>query len=97
MRDEGGEDLFKTICSRAEMLHGKHMNVYGVFNERRMTGHHETSSYATFSHGVGSRNTSFRVPNSVVEDEWKGYLEDRRPASNCDPYRVAKCVLEILE
>ena len=69
---------------------------FGALNERRMTGTHETSLYNSFSWGVGSRNTSMRVPNQTAE-QWKGYAEDRRPASNCDPYRVIDSVLEYVE
>ena len=45
--------------------------------------------YDKFSFGVGSRGDSARIPNTTVAEGWKGYIEDRRPASNCDPYRVA--------
>ena len=58
----------------------------------RLTGHHETSSMDVFSWGVGTRHTSVRIPNSVVKDG-KGYFEDRRPASNCDPYLVSDRML----
>lgn len=94
MREDGGEELFKEIMKNAESLHTDHMKCYGTLNERRMTGTHETADYNIFSYGVASRGSSIRIPSSVVEDDWKGYSEDRRPASNCDPYRVAGCVLE---
>ena len=94
MRDNGGEDLFQEIMTAAEALHTEHMSCYGTLNERRMTGTHETASYENFSYGVSSRGASVRIPSATAEDEWKGYAEDRRPASNCDPYRVADCVLQ---
>ena len=59
----------------------------GKDNARRLTGHHETSSINDFSYGVANRGCSIRIPRSVGEEK-KGYLEDRRPASNCDPYSV---------
>ena len=94
MRQDGGEKLVQEIMGNAEVLHTKHMECYGSLNERRMTGTHETSSYETFSHAVGSRGVSIRIPSSTAENDWKGYCEDRRPASNCDPYRVSRCVIE---
>ena len=60
----------------------------GKDNERRLTGLHETSSIHDFSAGVANRGCSIRIPRGVAEDK-KGYLEDRRPSSNCDPYQVS--------
>jgi len=54
----------------------------------RLTGHHETSSCDTFSYGVANRAASFRIPTSTNAANGKGYIEDRRPASNIDPYVV---------
>lgn len=96
MRESGGEELFRAIMEAASAKHAEHMQNYGTLNRMRMTGKHETSSYDEFSWGVGSRNTSVRVPVPTSE-EWKGYAEDRRPASNCDPYKVVRCVLEYVE
>ncbi|RNA40470.1 glutamine synthetase-like [Brachionus plicatilis] len=64
----------------------------GLDNSRRLTGHHETSSIAEFSAGVANRGCSIRIPRSVGEQK-KGYLEDRRPASNCDPYSVTEMLV----
>ena len=92
MRDSGGHELFEKIMEKASSTHYEDVAAYGSGNEARMTGHHETSDYNEFSYGVASRNTSVRIPNSVPQNEWKGYAEDRRPASNCDPYRVVASV-----
>ena len=54
--------------------------------------HHETSSIHDFSAGVANRGCSIRIPRSVAEER-KGYLEDRRPSSNCDPYRVTEVIV----
>ena len=97
MRETGGEEMFKSIMDRASTLHQAHMELYGALNNRRMTGIHETSSYDHFTYAAGSRGVSIRIPSSTVASTWKGYAEDRRPASNCDPYRVACCVLEYVE
>ena len=34
------------------------------------------------------------VIDLVEQSGCKGYIEDRRPASNCDPYVVAKPIVE---
>jgi glutamine synthetase len=94
MRDEGGETLFNEILEKMEQLHSTTIKNYGTGNDLRLLGAYETSNYSKFTYGVGSRDTSVRVPNSVPKNEWKGYLEDRRPSSNCDPYRV---VFELLK
>jgi glutamine synthetase len=51
----------------------------------------ETSDYHTFSYAVGDRGASIRIPSSVV-NAGCGYLEDRRPASDADPYRVTAAI-----
>lgn len=92
MRDEGTEELFNDVMDKASRTHTSDMLNYGIGNEYRMTGAHETSSYNVFSFGVASRDTSIRIPTMTVQSGWKGYAEDRRPASNCDPYRVVASV-----
>ena len=76
--------------------HVRHIRAYdprgGLDNERRLTGHHETSSIHDFSAGVANRGASIRIPRQVGEDRC-GYLEDRRPSSNCDPYRVTEMIV----
>jgi glutamine synthetase len=64
------------------------MSLYGEDNNLRLTGIHETSSFTDFSYGTGNRAASFRIPTSVRSDNGKGYIEDRRPASNICPYVV---------
>ena len=53
-----------------------------------MTGLHETQKIDEFSYGVSDRGASIRIPIYTVEHNWNGYLEDRRPASNADPYKI---------
>lgn len=60
-------------------------------NERRLTGKHETADISNFSYGVANRGASIRIPRSA-ETQQKGYFEDRRPASNMDPYVVTGMV-----
>ena len=61
---------------------------------KNLTGVHETASFEKFSYGVSDRGASIRIPIYTVEHNWKGYLEDRRPASNADPYRVTARIIE---
>ena len=65
-----------------------HLAVYGVGIEDRLTGDHETQRYDQFSYGVSDRGASIRIPWQVAQDQ-KGYIEDRRPNANADPYLVA--------
>jgi glutamine synthetase len=93
MREEGGLDLIKETMTKLEVNHMEHIEVYGLHNEERLTGAHETSGIHEFSFGFSTRDTSIRIPaQSIVEG--KGYFEDRRPASNCDPYQVSHRMLE---
>ena len=93
MREVGGKPVFDRILRKAEDNHSTDMESFGALNKYRMTGNHETSSYETFSSNIASRSVSMRIPHDTAES-WRGYVEDRRPASNCDPYRVSSCVLE---
>ena len=67
--------------------HKEHMDVYGEDNDQRMSGQHETASYHNFTVGIANRGCSIRIGNNTLKDK-KGYFEDRRPGSNCDPYLV---------
>ena len=69
------------------------MELYGEGNKERMSGKYETASYDTFSDGVANRGASIRRGNKTVNDG-KGYFEDRRPSSNCDPYLVTSKLFE---
>ncbi|XP_013413381.1 glutamine synthetase isoform X2 [Lingula anatina] len=96
MRDEGGIKVIEDAIERLSKNHQKHIRMYdpkdGQDNRRRLTGLHETSSFDDFSAGVANRGCSIRIPRQVGEDG-KGYLEDRRPASNCDPYIVTELLV----
>lgn len=93
MREEGGIELIKDTMEKLSRNHKEHIDVYGLHNEQRMTGEHETSSIHDFSYGYSTRDTSIRIPAQAIIDG-KGYFEDRRPASNCDPYSVALRMLQ---
>jgi glutamine synthetase len=90
---KSGLEYINEAIEKLSHKHMEHMEVYGSGNEQRMTGAHETASYDTFSHGVANRGASIRRGNQTVKDG-KGYFEDRRPSSNCDPYLVTGKMFE---
>ena len=95
MREDGGDVKIGEAIERLEPKHQEHIDAYGVDNELRLTGLHETCDINTFRWGVSDRGASIRVPWQVHRDG-KGYLEDRRPSSNCDPYVVAQKLIETI-
>ena len=96
MREKGGEKYFKSIFKVFESRAKIHIENYGSDNHLRLTGKHETQSIDKFSWGVSDRGASIRVPK-VVGETWKGYLEDRRPGSNANPYKVLQIISESLD
>merc|ERR1719247_2512523 len=93
MREKGG---YKEIIAAIEKLakkHDEHIKVYGEGNERRLTGAHETAPITAFSYGVANHGASVRIPRDAEANQC-GYFEDRRPASNCDPYVVTGLVFK---
>ncbi len=94
MRDSGDKEVFTKICEEFGKNVERHISVYGANNDQRLTGEHETQSIDTFSYGVSDRGASIRIPVGTVEDGWKGRLEDRRTASNADPYKVAAAIIK---
>lgn len=93
MDKKGGLDAIHKAIDALSKRHAEHIAAYdpsgGVDNARRLTGIHETADINVFSSGVAKRNVSIRIPAQVHKDGY-GYLEDRRPASNCDPYVVCE-------
>jgi Glutamine synthetase len=90
-----GIDEIIIACEKLSHKHNEHLLVYGNIdqNKLRLTGKYETSSFTKFTYGISDRGASIRIPLNVANDE-KGYLEDRRPASNMDPYEVVSALLE---
>ena len=91
-------DSYDACVAAAEALgaEGKpalHIANYGAGIEGRLTGLHETARYDEFSYGVSDRGASVRIPWQVERDG-KGYVEDRRPNANCDPYTVNRLIIE---
>ncbi|CAN1325524.1 Glutamine synthetase nodule isozyme [Linum perenne] len=93
MREEGGITVIKKAIEKLGLRHKEHISAYGEGNERRLTGQHETADINTFSWGVANRGASIRVGRDTEKDG-KGYFEDRRPASNMDPYIVTSMIAE---
>ena len=87
MREDNGLELIIETIKKLEQKHNEHMKLYGTGNEKRMTGNHETASFDKFTYGIGNRGCSVRIGNDTYKNK-KGYFEDRRPSSNCDPYLV---------
>ena len=95
MRNKGGVRYFTALFNSLESRRRQHIDVYGSDNELRLTGRYETQSIDKFSWGISDRGASIRVPVSTAK-EWKGYIEDRRPASNANPYEIVKVICETI-
>jgi glutamine synthetase len=94
MRSEGKEEIFTKICEEFGKNIQRHISVYGADNDQRLTGKHETQSIDEFSYGISDRGASIRIPVTTPADGWVGRLEDRRTASNADPYKVAAAIVK---
>ncbi len=94
LREVGGKEYFEALMAAFETARADHIAVYGPDNHMRLTGKHETQSIDMFSYGVADRGASIRVPHSFVRNGYRGYLEDRRPNSQGDPYQIASQVLK---
>jgi glutamine synthetase len=93
MRNDGGYEVIVDAIKKLAIKHDEHIAAYGVGNERRLTGAHETAPISKFSYGVANRGASVRIPRTA-KLEGKGYFEDRRPASNMDPYVVTSMIFK---
>jgi glutamine synthetase len=97
MRDVGGEDYFLALMDAFGDAKEDHIAVYGPDNHMRLTGLHETAAIGDFTYGVADRGASVRIPHTFVSNDYRGYLEDRRPNSLGDPYRIAGRILQTIE
>ena len=95
MREDGGYEHIIKACEKLSENPKNHIDAYGIDNDKRLTGLHETCSIREFRYGVSDRGASIRIPWQVERDG-KGYLEDRRPASNCDPYIVSRKLIKTI-
>jgi len=95
MRSNSDRNYIESICEALGETHKKHMEVYGENNEARLTGDCETQHYDKFTFGIANRGASIRIPPPTAHD-WSGYLEDRRPAANVDPYKAFGALVETI-
>jgi len=93
MREDGGYQYIENGCKALGKKVELHVSNYGHGIADRLTGHHETARFDKFSYGVSDRGASIRIPLQVFKDG-KGYLEDRRPNANMDPYVVARLITD---
>ena len=85
------------IIKKLEKKHNEHIAVYGKDNNQRLTGLHETQSIDKFTYGESDRGSSIRIPVEVIESDYTtGYLEDRRPAANANPYEITKAIIDTI-
>ncbi len=96
LRDVGGKEYFENLMAAFDKAKADHIAVYGPDNHMRLTGLHETQSIDMFSYGLADRGASIRMPHSFVINGYKGYLEDRRPNSQGDPYQIASRILKTI-
>ena len=96
LRTANSKAVFEEVCNKFAPQHVIEacIAVYGPDNDQRLTGLHETQSIDKFSFGVSDRGASIRIPLYTVQHDWSGYLEDRRPNSAADPYKVASVIIE---
>ncbi|CAN8103605.1 unnamed protein product [Discula destructiva] len=95
MRKEGGMKYIEAAIKKLEGRHKEHIMVYGEGNELRLTGRHETGAIDQFTYGVANRGSSIRIPRECAAKGY-GYFEDRRPASNADPYQITGIIMETI-
>jgi len=93
---ESKYNLVIDACKKLSHNISDHIEVYGKNNRNRLTGANETCSIDEFRWGVGDRTASIRIPYSIHDDTTPGYLEDRRPASNADPYQVCNVLIQTI-
>lgn len=92
-RKDGGLAAIKQVCEAFGEKAAEHIAEYGEDNDKRLTGKYETCSINEFKYGVADRGASIRIPRET-EASGKGYMEDRRPGANCDPYKVTKKMMQ---
>jgi glutamine synthetase len=88
IREVGGRDYLEALMEAFERNIAEHIAVYGPDNHLRLTGLHETQAIDKFSYGLSDRGASIRLPVNFIRNGYKGYLEDRRPNSEADPYQI---------
>lgn len=93
MRSHGGTEYFNCLYAVLRDRKELHIENYGSDNHLRLTGQYETQDINKFTWGASDRGASIRIPTSTAEKN-RGYLEDRRPASHADPYRIVRVITD---
>ena len=97
LRTAGSKEKIEKVCEAFRGVVAAHIEVYGAYNDLRLTGLHETAAITDFTYGAYDRGASIRIPVYTVSHGWCGYLEDRRPASNGDPYKIASRIIKTVK
>jgi len=97
LRDKGGKEYFDKLMAAFDKYRDEHIAAYGPDNHLRLTGLHETQSIDKFSYGIADRGASIRIPHSFINAGYKGYMEDRRPNSQADPYKIISRLLKTIQ
>jgi glutamine synthetase len=97
LREVGGREYFEALMVAFENNIAAHIEVYGPDNHLRLTGHHETQSIDKFNYGLSDRGASIRLPVNFIRSGYRGYLEDRRPNSEADPYQIVARIWKTCE
>jgi glutamine synthetase len=93
-----GLDVIEKVGARDLLRAGeiydtiKYPNEYGIDYQARLTGEHETCSHKQFKYAIGDRSGSIRIPTPVAK-KGSGYIEDRRPCANANPYGIVNYIL----
>ena len=96
MRDpKTGMDTINKAIKSLEETHDEHIKVYGHELDTRLTGLHETAHISKFEAGIGDRGAAIRIPRPVATQGF-GYIEDRRPGANANPYEVAYMLVKTI-
>src|SRR4029077_10320502 len=96
IREVGGQEYFEALMTAFSENVAEHIAVYGPDNHLRLTGLHETQAIDKFSYGLSDRGASIRMPINFIKNGYKGYLEDRRPNSEGDPYQIVSRILKTI-
>jgi glutamine synthetase len=99
LRESGKKEVYDEICNKfgTDEAVAESIKVYGPDNHLRLTGLHETQAIDKFTYGISDRGASIRIPIITVENNWHGWLEDRRPNSAADPYKVAAFIINTVK
>jgi glutamine synthetase len=97
LREVGGKTYFEALMNAFADNREAHIAVYGPDNHLRLTGLHETAPIDQFRYGLSDRGASVRLPVNFIKNGYKGYLEDRRPNSEADPYQIVSQIIKTID